>query len=84
MKFEPSDSLAKMEIDVMKYILFVVLLLAVSGCAALSGLTDKGADKVAKGVIEYCANTDAAFRAQFRADINAKAAGNTIAVECAK
>ena len=68
----------------MKVILLIVTMFALSGCAALSGFTDKGADKVAKGVIEYCANTDAAFRAQFRADINAKAAGNTIAVECAK
>lgn len=52
------------------------------GCAQLMRAEDKSAAGVAKAITEYCANTDATFRAKFRAEVNAKAAPVSIKVTC--
>lgn len=68
--------------------LFAILILALfvfasNGCQVLSKFQTQAADKVAKGVAEYCKNTDAEFREKFRADVNAQAAPHSVQVECA-
>lgn len=53
-----------------------------TACAQLMEAQSKTAEQVARGVAEYCKNTDEAFRTQFRAEVNAKAAPNSIIVTC--
>ena len=59
-----------------------VLIFALSGCSYLMTAQDKSAEQVAKGISQYCKNTDEKFRTDFRAAINAKAAPNAIEVTC--
>lgn len=60
----------------------VILAAALSACAALLRIQGQAAEKIAQGVEDYCQNTDATFRANFRAEVNAKAAPNSVAVHC--
>lgn len=59
-----------------------LIAIVLSGCSYLMTAQDKSAEQIAKGIAEYCKNTDAAFRDQFRTAINEKAAPNSIAVNC--
>ena len=65
----------------MKY-LAIITIMAFTGCAQLNDLQSKSADQVAKGIKEYCKQTDQDFRDKLRADINAKAAPHSIVVNC--
>lgn len=64
-------------------IIGLFLLITSSGCQLLEPYTEGAAEKVAKGVNEYCANTDQDYRFKFRTLVNAQAAPNQIAVSCA-
>lgn len=64
-------------------IAIVLLTLFVVGCAQLLKLQGQTAEKAAQAIEEYCKNTDADFRAKFRAEVNAKAAPNSAQIICA-
>lgn len=69
----------------MRRILTTLILTALlAGCETLAPFQEDAADKVADGVGEYCSNTDATFREEFRRDVNEQAAPNSIRVECAE
>jgi len=68
----------------MKLLTALFFVSTLAGCALLEPFQDQAAEKVAEGVIEYCAQTDAAFRTDFRAKVNADTGGHTIQVECAE
>ncbi len=63
-------------------VLFSILFFTV-GCAQLLKLQGQAAEKAAQGITEYCKNTDEAFRAKFRAEVNAKAFPNSAQITCA-
>lgn len=68
----------------MKMLSVLLALLMLSGCAQLLKLQGQSAEKAAQAIAAYCENTDAAFRAKFRAEVNAKAAPNSAAITCAQ
>lgn len=53
---------------------FTILPLAVllSGCAALTEMTSKTADQLAKAADQYCMNTTAGMREIMRSNVNSK------------
>jgi uncharacterized protein YceK len=67
----------------MKILLMVMALLMLSGCQTLLRLQGQAATQAANGITAYCENTDEAFRASFRAEVNAKAAPNSASITCA-
>ena len=67
----------------MKYAILIVTMLATVGCAQLLKLQGQTAEKAAQAIEAYCENTDATFRANFRAEVNAKAAPNSAQITCA-
>ena len=68
----------------MKYLIIMISLMLLPGCANMMGLVEDGADAAARGINEYCGNTDADFRAGFRAEVNEAAAPHSAAITCAE
>jgi hypothetical protein len=71
----------------MKFFIALVLLcvfLTLPGCAALLKLQGQASTQAANGIAAYCKNTDAAFRAKFEAEMNAKASPNSASIFCAE
>jgi len=68
----------------MKIITIALLLIIISGCAALNKLQDQSAHEVAQAIIKYCQSTDAYFREDFRIKINEelKSHGISEKVDC--
>ena len=60
----------------------IIAAVLLPGCAAVLKLQGQAAEKAAQAVTAYCANTDAAFRASFRTEVNAKAAPNSVEITC--
>lgn len=57
-------------------------LIALAGCAQLLKLQGQSAEKAAQAIEAYCKNTDAEFRAKFRAEVNARAFPNSAEITC--
>jgi len=58
------------------------LMVLPAGCAQLEKLTADAATQAARGVVEYCKNTDQAFRARFQQQLNTASAPHTLAITC--
>ena len=71
-----------------RFFWFSLIIVAISamsiGCAQLLKLQGQSAEKAAQAISAYCKNTDATFRANFRAEVNAKAAPNSAEITCAQ
>ena len=67
----------------MKLAIVLVTLFSIIGCAQLLKLQGQTAEKAAQAIEAYCKNTDESFRAQFRAEVNAKAFPNSAQITCA-
>lgn len=67
----------------MKTLVVLLAAVALSGCAQLLELQGQSTEKAAQAIDAYCKNTDAAFRAKFRAEVNAKAFPHSAAITCA-
>lgn len=63
-------------------IALLTALFFVAGCAQLLKLQGQSAEKAAQAIEAYCRNTDADFRAKFRAEVNAKAFPNSAEITC--
>jgi hypothetical protein len=68
----------------MKTLIVVLALASLCGCAQLLKLQGQTAEKAAQAIEAYCKNTDATFRANFKAEVNAKAAPNSAEITCAQ
>lgn len=66
----------------MKTSITLAVLLFITGCAQLMETSNKAADKIAEGISYYCENVEADMRAEFRDNINGRAAPHTITVTC--
>ena len=68
----------------MKYLISLIPLFFLSGCAVFDSFQGDLAEGVADIIAEYCAETDLDARQQFRDDINARLAdgGHSIEVTC--
>lgn len=64
-------------------IVALLVAMGIGGCAQLLKLQGQSAEKAAQAIEAYCDNTDADFRAQFRAEVNAKAFPNSAEITCA-
>ena len=68
----------------MKLAIILVTLFGIIGCAQLLKLQGQTAEKAAQAIEAYCKNTDETFRSGFRAEVNAKAAPNSVEIICAQ
>jgi len=71
-----------MKITVPAFFMMIVIFAAFTGCAQLLKLQGQTAEKAAQAIEAYCKNTDETFRAQFRAEVNAKAFPNSAQITC--
>lgn len=66
----------------MKNLLCACFTIMMSGCSLMNNHIEKGADKIAEGITQYCNNTDAATRKKLRDKINGDESGNKIVITC--
>lgn len=66
----------------MKTLFVLIAVVMLSGCAQILKLQGQAAEKAAQAIEHYCANTDESFRADFRANVNEKAAPHSAQITC--